>query len=452
MAAPVQAEVTRSQSKRKIAAHRKSRTGCRNCKLRRVRCDETHPKCVKCSTYGILCNYDLRHEDLQLVNGSSSTSMTAVIDLSILDLSSSAFGSSTVNRSAPKSNGNSNSGSGSGSGDTSDDIAPCPYTDNEPVYLPTPEDRDILARFFSRTIYTFGPTRWIAIYRDIYSKLTYSNAFLMHIILAVPLVHDTAIKKSCSPADTEAITRHWSRGASLLNHAISQPVNTLARSTRDAMWACAGLLGCLAFSIVDAECVEQSWPLKANGQQELDWLNMCAGKTIIFKVSDPLRDDSLFLPARQEMAHFMSFRSDLSVPELHAMKTLPGELIELCEAMDAKLSNDLSADTCCCRAPLSLLAQLMPLECNQDSYVLFLGFFRTLGAEFKDLLVRKDPTALLLLMFWYSKARRFDTWWLRKRANLEYRAIMRYLVERHRQGDDGRIIVLARHVQGSCGE
>ncbi|KAI1609100.1 hypothetical protein EDD36DRAFT_447027 [Exophiala viscosa] len=274
----------------------------------------------------------------------------------------------------------------------------------------------------------------------------------MHIILAVTLVHDTTIKQSRSPAEIEAITRHWSHGASLLNHAISQPVNTVARSTRDAMWACAGLLGCLAFSTVDAECVEQSWPLKAHGQHDLDWLNMCAGKTIIFKVSDPLRDDSLFLPVRQEMAHFLSFRSDLSVPELHQMKTLPGQLIELCEATDAKLSNETSADTCCCRGPLSLLAQLMPLECNQDSYVLFLGFFRTLGAGFKDLLVLKDPVALLLLLFWYSKARKFDTWWLRNRANLEYRAIMRYLVERHRSGDDGRIIDLVRHVQESSDE
>ncbi|KAK4946080.1 hypothetical protein LTR10_014882 [Elasticomyces elasticus] len=462
MAAAAAAAAKHPQSKRKIAAHRKSRTGCRNCKLRKVRCDETHPRCIKCDTYGILCNYDLRHEDLQLSTGTRGAASTAIIDLSILDLSPAAFNLSSenhltnVNGRRNTSNSNSERGNSTGNSTSSDsshirdNIPPSHLVQKEPEYAPSPEDRETLTRFFSSTIYTLGPTRCIAIYRDIYSKLIYSNTFLMHIILAVTLVHDTTIKQSCSPTDTEAITRHWSSGASLLNHAISQPLNTLSRATRDAMWACAGLLGCLAFSIVDAECVEQSWPLKADGPPDLDWLNMCAGKTIIFKVSDPLRDDSVFAPARQEMAYFMSFRSDLSVRELHEMKTLPDELIELCEATDARLSSESSAELCCCRAPLSLLAQLMPLECNQDSYILFLGFFRTLGTGFKDLLVGKDPVALLLLLFWYSKASKFDTWWLRKRANLEYRAIMRYLLERH--GEDGRITKLVRHARESGGD
>jgi Fungal Zn(2)-Cys(6) binuclear cluster domain/Fungal specific transcription factor domain len=38
-------------------SHKKSRTGCRRCKLRRVKCDETRPTCANCHRHGVLCEY-----------------------------------------------------------------------------------------------------------------------------------------------------------------------------------------------------------------------------------------------------------------------------------------------------------------------------------------------------------------------------------------------------------
>ncbi|OAL25683.1 chorismate synthase [Fonsecaea multimorphosa] len=55
------ARMTEQKSWRK----RKSRFGCRNCKLRKLKCDETRPHCVRCRTYGVLCNFSLRVPDLQ---------------------------------------------------------------------------------------------------------------------------------------------------------------------------------------------------------------------------------------------------------------------------------------------------------------------------------------------------------------------------------------------------
>ncbi|ODQ69204.1 hypothetical protein LIPSTDRAFT_75958 [Lipomyces starkeyi NRRL Y-11557] len=37
--------------------HRKSRTGCRTCKRRRVKCDEIHPRCGNCSHLGLTCSF-----------------------------------------------------------------------------------------------------------------------------------------------------------------------------------------------------------------------------------------------------------------------------------------------------------------------------------------------------------------------------------------------------------
>ncbi|KAF9892046.1 hypothetical protein FE257_002452 [Aspergillus nanangensis] len=46
-------------------AARRSRFGCRNCKLRKLKCDESKPRCKKCSSFGVLCNFMSNIPDLQ---------------------------------------------------------------------------------------------------------------------------------------------------------------------------------------------------------------------------------------------------------------------------------------------------------------------------------------------------------------------------------------------------
>lgn len=38
-------------------AHHKIRTGCRNCKLERIKCDEVNPQCSACQTFDLQCEY-----------------------------------------------------------------------------------------------------------------------------------------------------------------------------------------------------------------------------------------------------------------------------------------------------------------------------------------------------------------------------------------------------------
>ncbi|KAF1952825.1 hypothetical protein CC80DRAFT_537881 [Byssothecium circinans] len=44
---------------RKRAKHTRSRLGCRVCRIRRIRCDNTHPTCLKCSSTGRKCEWYL---------------------------------------------------------------------------------------------------------------------------------------------------------------------------------------------------------------------------------------------------------------------------------------------------------------------------------------------------------------------------------------------------------
>ena len=71
-----------SDSSRKVIADRRSRRGCGNCKIRKVKvfgqllisphliftclqCDESKPSCTKCTKYGVYCDYDSQHAPLQ---------------------------------------------------------------------------------------------------------------------------------------------------------------------------------------------------------------------------------------------------------------------------------------------------------------------------------------------------------------------------------------------------
>lgn len=55
-----------SDASRKRKAHKKSRGGCHNCKLRRVKCDETKPRCQNCLSYSVACNYSTKSFELEL--------------------------------------------------------------------------------------------------------------------------------------------------------------------------------------------------------------------------------------------------------------------------------------------------------------------------------------------------------------------------------------------------
>ncbi|KAF0325071.1 C6 finger domain-containing protein [Colletotrichum asianum] len=57
--------------------HKKSRLGCRECKQRKVKCDETRPSCVKCRTAGKKCSYVGMQSSLPVPPTSSHLSTTS---------------------------------------------------------------------------------------------------------------------------------------------------------------------------------------------------------------------------------------------------------------------------------------------------------------------------------------------------------------------------------------
>ena len=65
--------------------------------------------------------------------------------------------------------------------------------------------------------------------------------------------------------------------------------------------------------------------------------------------------------------------------------------------------------------------------------------------DYKQMLIDKEPRALLLLAWWFAQVSKLDLWWLTRRSFLEGQAICVYL-ERHypNDGDVERLLEYPR--------
>ncbi|PVH99037.1 hypothetical protein DM02DRAFT_656731 [Periconia macrospinosa] len=419
---------------RKRKPHAKSRKGCGNCKLRRVKCDETKPRCKRCAAYGVSCDYDGSRPSLDLAAQGSFQ-----VDLFHQESSPSAP------TSKPKPN-----------------HTPTCHTDNAMIPAPIPapekppsvrktvasmvnaslqaappasdstsnvhqvhywtfteEHLDILKRFQERTVSTIGNSQTAPTYRDCISHLTFSHPFLMHMVLSLTLMHDahlsTPHSEDLGAKYHHASLQHWNTATKLFKHVLSNPIPP---SYRDAVWATGALLGAASFAYVEASKPEQAWPLKPSEPTDLDWLKLSEGKKAIWQVADPTRPDSIFHGIALKMTAIKVSdwvaESDLSF--------LPHHLKQLFGITPQSTPQN---NVYC--LPIIMLSRLHGLTPNSDNVVEFLLFMALIPPDFKNMLEIKDPRALLLLLWWFRKLEHGDPWWLIKRAKLEGRAVEMWL-------------------------
>ncbi|KAI1811470.1 hypothetical protein GGS20DRAFT_104795 [Poronia punctata] len=60
-------------------SHKKSRAGCRRCKVRKIKCDEVHPRCGNCSKHGVSCDFEHPNIRDQHTPAPSSTTSTSTL-------------------------------------------------------------------------------------------------------------------------------------------------------------------------------------------------------------------------------------------------------------------------------------------------------------------------------------------------------------------------------------
>jgi hypothetical protein len=244
----------------------------------------------------------------------------------------------------------------------------------------------------------------------------------MHIILTITATHDRYLSIAPEKARRSMVEAyHWSKGAELLNRKLSSPI---LPQDRDALWATAAMLGIASVTSIEASNPWEAWPLKPYDPNDLDWLDMSQGKEAIWKVTDPLRPDSIFHKMAPE------YRA-LNVPTRPCeFEEIPEELARLCNLSGvAELQHNPYY------LPVSMLVSLRGVQCTQASMTRFLQFMGQMQPAFRNLLHKKDPRALMILANWYAPMRQ-SLWWIARRAQLECQAICLYLEKHHPNNRD----------------
>ncbi|MCJ1413897.1 hypothetical protein MMC32_000222 [Xylographa parallela] len=249
----------------------------------------------------------------------------------------------------------------------------------------------------------------------------------MHAAILLTLLHDRhlAAVAHTKLSTTEAF--HYYQAIALFNSKLSGP---LQGSEGDALWAASAILDAISFCHVEAKTPEEAWPLKPPSSLDLNWLSLSEGKLEVWRKTSPNRPDGIF---RLLAFEYMNFPATIS--SRPRLEVLPLDLILLCglDASSTATNNPYHA------AALSIARSLV-LTCDYTVNLSFTMFIMQMPSEYKHLLTRKDPRALLLLAYWYAKVCQYEHWWIVGRAALECQAICIYL-ERH-HGDDANILRL----------
>ncbi|KAL4953509.1 hypothetical protein BDW69DRAFT_200135 [Aspergillus filifer] len=409
---------------------RRSRFGCRNCKLRKLKCDENRPQCKRCRSFGVLCNFMSNVPDLQPVTRESDRGWP----LSVQPRTKAA-GKLQFQRPL---------------------TASVWTSDASYHYQLNSRCQDFITRYLGRSLITPDDANMAHVNRKLL-ELAFTHPYLMHASLAVAFTYDRHLNIPGTLGNRRTVEEcfHWSQATALLNRRLKQSI-AADPEDKDAIWGTAAALVILTFSSPNARSPEEAWPLKAksnsshfisssepasssslssepdldpNLDSELNWLRMSTGKMSLWTLVNPLRPESLF----SIMAHtFNTMLSPFPSPQ-SGIDGIPQPLAQLCTLGYSSTPSDnpyfLAAHA------VSTLLDLPDCAVGMGEVYLFMRILQFqdpnsdsghCGRGIRELLRMRDPVALLLLYLWYQKAGR-AVWWIQLRARVEGPAIEMFL-------------------------
>ncbi|KAH7026657.1 uncharacterized protein B0I36DRAFT_434047 [Microdochium trichocladiopsis] len=435
----------------RLSAKRRSRFGCRNCKLRRIKCDENKPQCRRCVLFRVRCNFDTRVGDLQPVH--------AVSDEHI--------GSQRRSVATPRA-----------------PISSCVWASDDYGYSYQLNTRcqHYLTRYFGWSL--------AAPNNPIVSKLnarllalSFKHPHLMHACLAVALAFDRNLDLHSSLHRREAMSEecfHRSRSTSLFIQCLQQPVKA---GDKDAIWGTAASLALLAFSAPAGTWLasEESWPLSARSSpstaahpswppspsaagssspssdsernhevrnpdqpSELQWLLVKEGKMSLWPIANPIRPESIF--SIMNPVYEVMFEP---LPTSGAEGIHPA-LAAVCGLDPGNSGGEgTSMTTQPFFHPCHAVCRLLTFPDVDVTIGHTEVFMNTIRGDFRSLLLAKDTRALLLLYLWYRKARR-SLWFVNVRAKVEEPAICTYIRRFHAGSDVVEFLPGGKYADEEC--
>ncbi|PYI22484.1 C6 finger domain protein [Aspergillus violaceofuscus CBS 115571] len=370
--------------RKRCTTQRRSRHGCRNCKLRKLKCDESRPHCKKCRAFGIACNFVFNIPDLQPIT--AETGLTA-----------------------------------RGKAELQRPVASAVWTaDQSTFYQLNTKCQDFLTRYYGSSLLSPDDPNMMHVNRRLL-QLAFAYPYLMHASLAVALTYDRHLNTPTGSRRSLDECYHWYQSTALLNRRFRErPINA---EDKDPLWGTLAALAVLAFSSPEACTPEESWPFTLSDQTDaLDWVRLSKGKMALWHIVDPLRPDSVF---RVMAPTFAQMNTPLPQRGVHG---IPRAVAALCLLHEASTATDNPYFEAA-----HAVAQILDLQDTRVTTGPVQLFIRSIHGVFEDILRNRDPAALVLLYLWYRKAGR-SIWWIELRARVECPSICLYL-QRYHKGD-----------------
>jgi hypothetical protein len=449
------ASSSKEQSFRPRRTHTKSRFGCRNCKRRHVRCDETPGGCLKCKSHGIDCDYDV---------GGRLTSATA-ISVAVTDDASSSLIMSEV--STPSS--------------FTTRLLASEYTSITPSTLPvqrSPECHSlsaetILHHFYTTTAVTCGSPASQAVHRSAVVNAAVQTPFLMYALLGLAAAHLRYLTPQALVVSRSRLKvlecYYWAEafdgfraelaGSDKSRSLVATKCSNVTRENMDQLLSTLMLVSMHQFSYRDYRHTEGDpaelsfvWRYdRTEREAALKWLGIEAGFKGLLGAMAPWLNESFWLPIMRRVD--VEDEVDLdgwltgSVLPIKSLDSTERRLAEVCGITSPSGgSNDYYTNVetlIWCRS----FRPIGPEHFNQ--MIAFVG--RTTPA-FRELLLQRETPALLILVHWLQLMHGIGQWWIVERCRAEIRAIVAFLCKRHVSGRDrSEIIDLLREPAATVG-
>ncbi|VUC28190.1 unnamed protein product [Clonostachys rosea] len=372
---------------KKNRVFRRSRGGCRNCKLRKIKCDQVKPHCRCCLSFGVVCNYGIDVPDL----------------LPSKEAHSQWFGTRYDARPRAK--------------------APIPP-------LKQRVSSQVASKTSSVTVeLDAGSMRVIAqFYEEVKSKFQFPvkdvfqfaqrYPFLMHATLALSLAHDRSLTSGSKPHQGRTVRemKHFLQCTTLFQRHLRQEIHPI---DWDPIWATASWLSILLFLAIDESDPSKAWPFKGSETADMDWLRMGDTKWKLYQLTNPIRPDSIFHSISSLYSQMRTYIAGSGID------TISPSLHEVCG-----LNESSRHDTSPYFHAAQTITNLENFGPSDIPLPAAMSFITHGHPSFKELLLKKEPVALLLLALWYSKVRK-SVWWINLRAMTELEAICLYLRKHH---------------------
>ncbi|CAH0050923.1 unnamed protein product [Clonostachys solani] len=385
---------------KKSRVFRRSRGGCRNCKLRKIKASpipsrgsnmspnsSTKPQCRCCLSFGVVCNYGINIPDLLPSKEAHSQWAGTTYDArprakAPIPPLKQRISSQVASR-----------------------------TSSVTIELDARSMR-IITQFYEeiKTRFEFPAT-------DVF-QFAQSYPFLMHATLALSLAHERSLISTSKPNQGRTVSemKHFLQCTTLFQRHLREDIHPV---DRDPIWATASWLSILLFIAIDENDPSKAWPFKGSETADMDWLRMGDTKWKLFQLTNPNRPESIFYPISNLYAQM---RTNIAASGIDSISP---SLYEVC-GLDGSSRHDTNPYF----QAAQTITNLGNFEPSKIPFPAAMSFITHGHPDFKVLLLNKDPVALLLHALWYSRVRK-SVWWINLRAITELKAICLYLREHY---------------------